>query len=142
MPFVALRELHGVFKLPWRPESARGWVGEDALVRWGTTEPDELASKTVKAIEALQRVDGGYGYWSNESCSSPHGSAYAVLALGRAAEVGYPVDKDALKKGQQFLARVAAGNAPSCSWWWNEIDPGTRAFALNALARTRAPTAP
>ncbi len=51
-----------------------------------------MAAKTVKAIEALQRVDGGYGYWSNESCSSPHGSAYAVLALGRAAEVGYPVD--------------------------------------------------
>ena len=139
IPFVALRELHGVFKLPWRPDSARAWVGEDALAHWGTTDPDEVAAKTVKAIEALQRVDGGYGYWSNESCSSPHGSAYAVLALGRAAEVGYPVDTEALKRGQQFLTRVAAGNVPSCSWWWSEIDPGTRAFAVYALARTRAP---
>ncbi len=141
VPFVALRELHGVFKLPWRPESARGWVGEDAIARWGTTDPDEVASKTVKAIEALQRYDGGYGYWSSDSCSSPHGSAYAVLALGRAAEVGYPVDRDALRKGQQFLAKVAAGNVQTCSWWSREVDPGTRAFAVYALARTRAPQA-
>ncbi len=27
VPFVALRELHGVFKLPWRPDSARGLGG-------------------------------------------------------------------------------------------------------------------
>ena len=141
VPFVALRELHGVFKLPWRPESATGWVGQDALARWGTTDPDAVAAKTVKAIEALQHVDGGYGYWSSDSCSSPHGSAYAVLALGRAAEVGYPVDKDALRRGQQFLAKVAAGNVQTCSWWRGEVDPGTRAFALYALARTRAPQA-
>ena len=141
VPFVALRELHGVFKLPWKPDTARAWVGQDAIARWGTTDPDEVAARTVKAIEALQHVDGGYGYWSSDSCSSPHGSAYAVLALGRAAEVGYPVDRDALRRGQQFLARVAAGNVPSCSWWVREVDPGTRAFALYALARTRAPQA-
>lgn len=141
VPFVALRELHGVFKLPWRPEAVRGWVGEQTIARWGTTDPDEVAGKTVKAIEALQRHDGGYGYWSSDSCSSPHGSAYAVLALGRAAEVGYPVDREALRRGQQFLARVAAGNVPTCSWWWHDVDPGTRAFALYALARTRAPQA-
>ncbi|MGZ6060081.1 MAG: alpha-2-macroglobulin family protein, partial [Myxococcaceae bacterium] len=81
VPFVALRELHGVFKLPWRPDSARAWVGADAIARWGTTDPDVVASKAVKAIEALQHHDGGYGYWSSDSCSSPHGSAYAVLAL-------------------------------------------------------------
>ena len=141
VPFVALRELHGVFKLPWRPDSARAWVGEDAIARWGSADPDVVASKTVKAIEALQHVDGGYGYWSTDSCSSPHGSAYAVLALGRAADVGYPVDREALRRGQQFLARVAAGNVGTCSWWSREVDPGTRAFALYALARTRAPQA-
>ena len=27
VPFVALRELHGVFKLPWRPDTARGLGG-------------------------------------------------------------------------------------------------------------------
>jgi uncharacterized protein YfaS (alpha-2-macroglobulin family) len=141
VPFVALRELHGVFKLPWKPATARAWVGQDAIARWGTTDPDEVAAKTVKAIEALQHFDGGYGYWSSDSCSSPHGSAYAVLALGRAAEVGYPVDRDALRRGQQFLAKVAAGNVSTCSWWGHDVDPGTRAFALYALARTRAPQA-
>ena len=141
IPFVALRELHGVFKLPWRPETARGWVTEEAIAHWGTTDPDEVARKTVKAIEALQRYDGGYGYWSSDSCSSPHGSSYAVLALGRAAEVGYPVDREALRRGQAFLARVAAGSVPTCSWWSRSVDPGTRAFALYALARTRAPQA-
>ncbi len=39
VPFVALRELHGVFKLPWRPDSARAWMGEDAIAHWGTTDP-------------------------------------------------------------------------------------------------------
>jgi hypothetical protein len=141
VPFVALRELHGIFKLPWRPDSARAWVGADAIARWGSADPDVVAGKTVKAIEALQHVDGGYGYWSSDSCSSPHGSAYAVLALGRAAEVGYPVDRDALRRGQQFLARVAAGNVGTCSWWSHDVDPGTRAFALYALARTHAPQA-
>jgi len=141
VPFVALRELHGVFKLPWRPDTARAWVGEDVIARWGTADPDEVTTKTVKAIEALQRYDGGYGYWSSDSCSSPHGSAYAVLALGRAAEVGYPVDRDALHRGQQFLAKVAAGSVHTCSWWVQQVDPGTRAFALYALARTRAPQA-
>ena len=141
VPFVALRELHGVFKLPWKPDSARAWVGQDAIARWGTADPDEVATKTVKAIEALQHVDGGYGYWSSDFCSSPHGSAYAVLALGRAAEVGYPVDRDGLRRGKQFLAKVAAGNVQGCSWWGRGVDPGTQAFALYALARTRAPQA-
>ena len=95
----------------------------------------------MKAIEALQHVDGGYGYWSSDSCSSTHGSAYAVLALGRAAEVGYPVDRDALRRGQQFLAKVAAGNVTPCSWWTHVVDAGTRAFAVYALARTGAPQA-
>jgi len=141
VPLVALRELHGVFKLPWKPDTARAWVGQEAIARWGTSDPDEVAAKTVKAIEALQRFDGGYGYWSSDTCSSPHGSAYAVLALGRAAEVGYPVDREALRRGQQFLAKVAAGSVQTCSWWWPSVDPGTRAFAVYALARTRAPQA-
>jgi hypothetical protein len=73
VPLVALRELHGVFKLPWKPDTARAWVGQEAIARWGTSDPDEVAAKTVKAIEALQRFDGGYGYWSSDTCSSPHG---------------------------------------------------------------------
>src|SRR5262249_38998740 len=105
-PLLALRAPHRGVKLPREPGTAPAWVGQDAIARWGTTDPDEVATKTVKAIEALQHVDGGYGYWSSDSCSSPHGSAYAVLALGRAAEVGYPVDRDALRRGQQFLSRV------------------------------------
>lgn len=139
VPFVALRELHGIFHIPWKPESALDWVGEDAITRWGTRDPDEVVRKTVRSIEALQRSDGGYGYWSSDSCSSPYGSAYAVLALGRAAEVGYSVDREALRRGQAYLAKVANGNVDTCSWWWKEVDPGTRAFALFALARTHAP---
>jgi uncharacterized protein YfaS (alpha-2-macroglobulin family) len=138
VPFVALRELHGIFKIPWQPENAADWVGQDAIAHWGTRDPDEVVRKTVRAIEALQRPDGGYGYWSSDSCSSPYGSAYAVLALGRAAEVGYAVDREALRRGQGYLARVANGNVDTCSWWWKEVDPGTRAFALFALARTHA----
>ena len=143
VPFVALRELSGRFGVPWKPETATPFFGQEALAEQGATDPDALIRRTVKAIEALQNPDGGYRYWSSDGCSAEWASAYAVLALGRSAEVGYPVDMAALKRGQEFLARVvASGEGVRCNAFWvTRLDDTTRTFAVWALARTGAPKA-
>ncbi len=142
VPFVALRELSGRFAIPWKSDTATAWVGEGALAEQGAHDPDTLIRRTVKAIEGLQNLDGGYRYWSSDGCSAEWASSYAVLALGRSAEVGYPVDAAALKRGQDFLARVvASGIGVRCSYWGGHLDDTTRTFALWALARTGAPKA-
>lgn len=125
VPFVAVRELMGRFGIPW-VESR--------------DDPDEVIASTLRAIESLQQPDGGYLYWPTNPCPSPAGSAYAVLALARARELGFPVDADALRRGQRYLAqRVVGQTRDSCSLQARE--PATQAFALWALARSGAPHA-
>jgi uncharacterized protein YfaS (alpha-2-macroglobulin family) len=149
VPFLALRELQGKFGVPHEGHKAKPtpdwmaqWVGEDALRIEQTRDPDEIVRRTVKAIEVLQNHDGGYRYWPSAGCSSEWASSYAVLALGRAAELGYPVDAAALRRGQAYLAdTVAAGVCNRCSWGCYPPDETTRVFALYSLARTRAPKA-
>jgi alpha-2-macroglobulin len=149
VPFLALRELEGKFGVPHEGPKAKptprwmaDWVGEDALRIEQTHDPDEIVRRTVKAIEVLQNHDGGYKYWPGSGCSAEWASSYAVLALGRAAELGYPVDAAALRRGQAYLAdTVAAGRCTRC--YGSCYPPGetTRVFALYALARTHAPKA-
>ncbi|WP_373048020.1 MG2 domain-containing protein [Vulgatibacter sp.] len=135
-PFVALRELSGRFGIPWK-DAAGNWLDEQALRQWGSTDPDVVVAKTVKAIEQLQGHDGGYRYWASSPCSSHYASAYAVWALARAKEVGYAVDAQALARGQSFLADVvAAGQCEACGWGCNAPSDEVRVAALWTLART------
>ena len=151
VPFIALREIQGKFglghepgeKLPTEPPPwARAWMGEEVFRIAQTQDPDEVVRRTVKAIERLQNPDGGYRYWSTSDCSAEWASSYAVLALGRAAALGYPVDAEGLKRGQGYLAgTVAAGTCTRCGWGCYPPGDPTRVFALYALARTGAPRA-
>jgi len=150
VPFIALREIQGKFGLGHAPGAkpapppawAREWLGEDVFRIHDTQDPDEVVRRTVKAIERLQNPDGGYRYWPTSACSAEWASSYAVLALGRAAELGYPVDRDALRRGQGYLAdTVAAGRCTRCDTWCAKPWDATRVFALYALARTGAPRA-
>lgn len=142
VPFVAARELAGRFKAPLAPPAPPPWLGEGAAERFGTGDPDEIVKRTVRTIEALQGPDGGYRYWSDSSCASEYGSSFAVLALGRAAEVGYPVDKASLARGQRYLAEtVAAGRCTRCGFGCTPPSDPVRVAALHALARTGAPRA-
>ncbi len=152
VPFIALRELRGTFGVSLPAPGAEATHEGDPLAELlggggpqpisKARQPDEVVRRTVRAIEALQNGDGGYRYWDGSRCSSELGSAYAVLALGRAAEVGYPVDRAALARGQAFLGNVvAAGVCTRCGFGCAPPDDATRAFALDALARTGAPRA-
>lgn len=149
VPFVALRELFGKFgvKYPTEQMAKRekerlmvGWLGQDALQFAGSGDPDAVVAKTITKIQSLQTYDGGYRYWSSSLCASDFGSAYAVLALGRAKELGYAVDEEAFKRGQTWLAdTVAAGQKAPCSYSVSKPDDVTRVFALYTLARTGEP---
>ncbi|HET8539946.1 MAG TPA: alpha-2-macroglobulin family protein [Anaeromyxobacter sp.] len=147
VPFIALREIQGKLGLAHLPAGkaaappgwARAWLGDDVFRLHETTDPDEVARRTVKAIERLQNADGGYRYWPTSRCSEEWVSAYAVLALGRAAELGYPVDREALRRGQGYLAdTVAAGRCTRCEGTCAAPWDAERVFALQVLARTGA----
>ncbi|MEI6224906.1 MAG: MG2 domain-containing protein [Deltaproteobacteria bacterium] len=149
VPFTALRELSGKFGVtatpadPKEPDGwMRDWVGDDSLAILDAKNPDEVIRRTVKAIERLQGPDGGYRYWPGGNCSDELASAWAVLALGRAAALGFPVDGEALGRGQAYLSgTVAAGKCTECGFGCQPPPPSTRVFALWALARTGAPKA-
>ncbi|HET9555463.1 MAG TPA: alpha-2-macroglobulin family protein [Anaeromyxobacteraceae bacterium] len=142
VPFVALRELQGRFGLKHEPGEVPAWLDGAMAARFGSRDPDVIVKKTVAAIEQLQNPDGGYRYWPSSGCSSEYASSYAVLALGRAAEVGYPVDRAALARGQRYLAEtVAAGRCTRCDATCYPPGDAVRVSALYALARTGAPRA-
>ena len=139
VPFVALRELSGRFGIPWK-EAASTWIDREALATWGSTDPDDVVRGTIRRIERLQNHDGGYRYWASSPCSSHYASTWAVWALARAKEVGYPVDAKGLEKGQAYLADVvAAGQCESCGWGCGATGTETRVMALWTLARTGKP---
>ena len=140
VPFVALRDLAGRFGVPWQPALTQDWMAGNATGMEGQ-DPDTVVRKTVKTIEALQTADGGYRYWPEDRCSSEWASPYAVLALARAAELRYPVDGRALRRGQEFLERLLApGGAVRCgSTARRELDDTTRTLAVWTLARSGAP---
>lgn len=155
VPFIALREIQtrfGSSDALLAPTNSKANADGELFARWlglhstldleGTTDPDEIVRRTVKAIERLQNPDGGFRYWANDGCSSAWASPYAVLALQRAKEAAYPVSAAVLAKGQHFLAQVVAPNeCINCGWGC--VPPGdpTRIFALWALARGKAPKA-
>jgi uncharacterized protein YfaS (alpha-2-macroglobulin family) len=147
VPFVALRELAGKYGVAVQGAPAdaqqrflRELLGNDTLAAAGSTDPDAVVRATIGKIQSLQRWDGGYGYWADAECSSFDGSSYAVLALARAKEVGYPVDAAALAKGRGFLADVVASGKGQTCWGVHDAPAAdSRAFALYTLARAGDP---
>ncbi|HVO30580.1 MAG TPA: alpha-2-macroglobulin family protein, partial [bacterium] len=152
IPFVELRKLHSKFHVAYQgptndelkktneeDDFIRGWLGGDSLAIYNTRDPDVVIKKTIASIERLQNHDGGFRYWEAEGCSSDYASSYAVLALARAKDVGYPVEAGAISAGQKFLQRVGRGEPNRCYPFPSPPAPAERAFALYTLARTGNP---
>ncbi|MBM4320863.1 MAG: alpha-2-macroglobulin, partial [Deltaproteobacteria bacterium] len=152
VPFVALRELQQKLGVPFTggsPQEERQQAQGDLISRWlglqtlslqDTRDPDEIVRRTVRAIEGLQQPDGGFAFWPSSSCSADFGSAYAVLALARSRDAGYPVSSEVLGRAQRFIAEtVAAGRCIDCGWGCAPPRDATRAFALYALSRAGQP---
>ena len=119
VPFVALQRLLRQQSQPWLDER----------------RPEEVVSSTIASIAALQRPDGGFGYWENARRSHFWGSTFATLAVHSAGRAGYatsPVKLDAAAKyirSRLDDSKVRGGSA----------SPEARAFALFVLARMGAP---
>jgi alpha-2-macroglobulin len=65
-------------------------------------DADALLDAAVETILKRQNEDGGFGYWDG-SGSEPWLSAYAMLALGGAAERKRFVPADAVQSGRSYL---------------------------------------
>ena len=116
VPLVALKSLLDTY--------GKTWLGE--------RDPREVVSTAVKAITRMQQGDGGFAYWPGEGCSSYFGTAYATLALGEAAKVGYLVDTGLLDRSRKYL--VERYDVRAACEWGERLDE-ERALALYVLAR-------
>lgn len=155
VPFVALRQIHGKFKVPYqgmpkdeeerlRQTNAilREFVAPvlgDTVDTTGIVDPDEVVRRSLRAIAVLQAHNGGFRYWPSATCTDPWASAYATLALGRAKDVGYEVDPDVLSRAEGYLLRVAGGWCDPCYRFCAAASDETRAFSLYTLARQGRP---
>ncbi|MCA9667974.1 MAG: hypothetical protein KC503_20390 [Myxococcales bacterium] len=69
--------------------------------------PKQMIRAGLLALLAMQRYDGGFGYWPTSSASSEWGTAYAVIVLSRArALAGVKVPEAALERAVAYLAKV------------------------------------
>ena len=146
VPFLALRELEGGFGIV---HEAKDSAERERWAKWlgtpdhQTPDPDIVTRKTLDSILALQKSDGGFGYWSTAPCSDPWASSYATLALHRADALGFKVDPRALEAARRFLAeRVAADALPTCTGWGGgprRASDVERVFALWTLGRIGKP---
>jgi uncharacterized protein YfaS (alpha-2-macroglobulin family) len=150
VPFVALREIAGKFGVAWQgpDEAKRAHQKElnalfreylfDPLDVADLKDPDEVVKATIDSIQKLQDPDGSYRYWSDASCPDSWASAYATMALHRAADVGYAVDRQALGRADAYLDRVAGGGCHPCE---RMCPDETRVFSVYVLARAGKPKA-
>lgn len=114
VPFVALQRLLREQRQPWLDER----------------RPEEVVSATIASIAALQRPDGGFGYWKNARRSHFWGSAFATLAVDAAGRAGYSTAPVDVKAATRYLRKQLDGQGPSDE---------ARAFAVFVLARMGAP---
>ena len=115
VPFVSLKSLldrHG-----------EDWLGKPAK---------EVVAASVKKIAAMQRGDGGFGYWPGAARSHYWGTAYTALALGEAERAGYQIAGVDLDRARRFLKRYWARRIPG---EWSDRSPNAQGFALYVLAR-------
>ncbi len=146
VPLVALREIAGKFDVPWPGAEKRKQEQVAQFESWmrgflfgganlaGISDPDQLIRETIKSILKLQAPNGGFRYWSDSTCVSEWGTAWATLTLSRAKDVGFEVPEDPLDRALQYVDRTAAGNCDPCLYGCDS-SLETRTFAAYVLNR-------
>ena len=90
---------------------------------------DEKVGEGLRRIARMQRPDGGWGWWAQDE-SRPDLTAYALVALHRAAQAGVKVDPVISRRGRERLRALL----PRL-----ERNDDDMAYALYALALTGQP---
>jgi len=145
IPFIALREMAGLFQMPWPGKSEADVELLSIWNRWRAQEPslrnhahpDEVVQKTVDELLGMQALEGGFRYWESSRCSSPWASSFTTLALWRAREVGFKVSPEKLLQAEKYLEAVLGGRASDCGYW--KADTQARIMAAYVLARMQKP---
>jgi uncharacterized protein YfaS (alpha-2-macroglobulin family) len=150
IPFIALREIAGQFKVPWPGPDKKKLAKESEFNALLNTylfptldvskerDPDAVIATTVKSIMSLQSGDGSFKYWPDAWCGTSWTSAYAALTLQRAKDVGFDVPEERLARASGFLSKVAGGTCLPCE---HSCDDETRVLAAYTLARMKQPKA-
>lgn len=95
---------------------------------------DDAVFFALAKLYAEQKPDGGWGWFLND-VSNPLTTAYAIIGLYEARELGYNVSSDVISRAQEYLRNnLIAVNTQTNQWRLNR-----QAFLLYALARTEAP---
>jgi len=95
---------------------------------------DEAIGFALQKLYAEQKPDGGWGWFVQEE-SNTLTTAYAIIGLYEAKEMGYSISNSALLNAQEFLLRNLRTLDNSSSQW----ELNRQAFVLYALARTKFP---
>ena len=84
-----------------------------------------IIDKSLKRLYAFQHNDnGGWGWWKDDQ-TDPYMTAYVVYGLALASELGYPIDKNSLRRGMWNL-----------KWWienQNDLELTTKSFLIFSL---------
>ena len=96
-------------------------------------DPKELIGHGLRNVLAMQRADGGFGYWPSSSQSWPWATAYALVVLHRARlarkVTGITVPADAVARALNYLAPHARAPHKLGRYWF-----ARQSFILYALA--------
>ncbi len=114
---------------------------------------DRVAARTVAAILANQRGDGGFGLWGDSTESSTFVTAYALWGLGEAKRRGLTVPASAVESATRYVRqalepkRLPRSPEPERdprsreSGIGSAIDRASAAFVIDVLAGEGAPDA-
>lgn len=100
----------------------------------GVDARDE-ANQDVMQLAAMQRIDGGFGFWPHGGSSDMLGTAQAVRDLAYAAASGVSIPRDMLARAKPYLSRALADPGATAKWCASEDCKLAARFAmLRALA--------
>jgi uncharacterized protein YfaS (alpha-2-macroglobulin family) len=115
------------------------------LLDFGLTplSPEDLRKAVAQGLADLsnyQLDSGGFGLWPDSRREAPFLTCYAALALIKATENGYAVEKDRLARSLSYLSAFLRESWAPQRWPFVRSDwDTTKAFCLYVLARAKRP---
>jgi hypothetical protein len=86
-------------------------------------DPVQIARRSVQAIWAMQRKDGGFGYWPASRRAHPWPTAYALIVLDRVRRatgaLGITIPRKALGEAVQYMAHIVPKTQVLGPYWWS-----------------------
>ncbi|MEI7741353.1 MAG: Ig-like domain-containing protein [bacterium] len=92
----------------------------------------------IQKLLAMQRGDGGFGYWSDSKRSYPHVSAYVLWGMYEAKQAGFTVDDGAMNRLSDYLMNYLAMPESGPEYYWLSLNEKSQViFVLSETGRTK-----